>query len=161
MVNRGFNWKIICKWAIFHSYVKYPDGIWVVAMKMTTTSVVPGLVHKSDPYDDSYEELGVPNIEVSPNYPKLDCLGIETVSLGFSWPFWEIPKSNGQTGQTYRKIVWNPNFSWLNCEAPNGWWSNPSVFIMGRPLSYFIPSHPCSLRLSWDCRDCRFGVLFW
>jgi hypothetical protein len=53
-------------------------------MKMTTTSVVPGLVHKSDPYDDSYEELGVPNIEVSPNYPKLDCLGIETVSLGFS-----------------------------------------------------------------------------
>ena len=36
-------------------------------MKMTTTFVVPGLVHKSDPYDDSYKELGVPNIEVSPN----------------------------------------------------------------------------------------------
>ena len=40
---------------------------------------------------------------VSPNYPKLDCLGIETVSLGFSWPFWEIPKSNGQTKSNIQK----------------------------------------------------------
>ena len=51
-------------------------------MKMTTTFVVPGLVHKSDPYDDSYKELGVPNIEVSPNCWTV--FGIETINLGFS-----------------------------------------------------------------------------
>jgi hypothetical protein len=81
-------------------------------MKMTTTSVVPGLVHKSDPYDDSYKELGVPNIEVSPNCWTV--LVLKPSVWDFPDHFGKSPNPMVKQSQTYRKIVLNPDFSWLN-----------------------------------------------
>jgi hypothetical protein len=81
-------------------------------MKMTTTFVVPGLVHKSDPYDDSYKELGVPNIEVSPNCWTV--LVLKPSVWDFPDHFGKSPNPMVKQSQTYRKIVLNPDFSWLN-----------------------------------------------